>query len=106
MTKSEALDYLRKNPVFWSRLGYCYDPPLLDEAGNPLAMDLNFEEYLRTHDHFSHAGVNIHTCILPSGWVGVDRYDYTWCDRILEALFASGKTEYFIPRIKLNVPID
>lgn len=106
MNKAEAMEYLRKYPVFWSRLGLSYDPPLFDVAGTPLALDLNFEDYLRTHDAFSDAGVKIHTCILSNGWVGVDRYDYTWTDKVLESIFASGKTEYFIPRIKLNVPID
>lgn len=25
---------MKNNPVFWSRLGFCYDPPLKDENGN------------------------------------------------------------------------
>ena len=28
MTKEERLSLLGNNPVFWSRLGFCYDPPL------------------------------------------------------------------------------
>lgn len=97
---------LRDNPVFWSRLGFCYDPPILDENGEPLVFDKNFARYTKWHDAFSDVGVNIHTCILHSGWVGVDRYDYSLCDRTLDALFASGKTKYVIPRVKLNVPVE
>lgn len=97
---------LRDNPVFWSRLGFCYDPPILDENGEPLVFDKNFSRYTKWHDAFSDVGVNIHTCILHSGWVGVDRYDYSLCDQTLDALFASGKTKYVIPRVKLNVPVD
>ena len=26
-----ARDFLKNNPVFWSRLGFCYDPPLKNE---------------------------------------------------------------------------
>lgn len=106
MDKEQALTLLRNHPVFWSRLGFCYDPPLADEDGKPLVFSKNFEGLLNTHDAFSDAGVKLHTCILHSGWVGVDRYDYSLCDKVLESIFASGKTEYFIPRIKLNVPID
>ncbi len=106
MDKIQVLKFLRDNPVFWSRLGFCYDPPMLDETGSPLVFSKNFEEQLRIHDAFSDAGVKIHTCILHSGWVGVNQYDYSLCDKVLETIFSSGKTEYFIPRIKLNVPID
>ena len=106
MNIHETVNFLRSNPVFWSRLGFCYDPPLCDENGNIIVFDNNFENYTKTHDAFSLAGVKVHTCILHSGWVGVDKYDYSVCDRVLSSLFASGKTEYFIPRIKLNPPID
>lgn len=106
MTKSEALDILRRNPVFWSRLGFCYDPPMLDENGNPLVFNSDFTYQLKIHDDFSDAGVRIHTCILHNGWIGVDKFDYSLCDRVLEAIFSSGKCDYFIPRIKLNVPVE
>lgn len=106
MHKDEMLKLLRDNPVFWSRLGIYYDPPLADENGNPRVTYADFDKLVRSHDSFSDAGVKLHTCILHSGWVGVDRYDYSLCDQVLEGIFASGKTEYFIPRIKLNVPVD
>lgn len=106
MNKTQALEYLRNNPVFWSRLGFCYDPPIADEKGNPLVFQPDFSRQLKIHDDFSDAGVKIHTCILHSGWVGVRKYDYSLCDKVLNGIFASGKTEYFIPRIKLNVPVD
>lgn len=106
MNKSEALECLRNNPVFWSRLGFCYDPPMLNENGEPIVFNPDFTYQLKIHDDFCDAGVKIHTCILHSGWVGIDKYDYSLCDRVLDSLFASGKVEYYIPRIKLNVPIE
>ena len=106
MDKKTALEYLRNNPVFWSRLGFCYDPPIADDNGKPLVFQPDFTHQLKIHDDFSDAGVKIHTCILHAGWVGVDRYDYSLCDRVTEGIFASGKAKYFIPRIKLNVPVD
>lgn len=99
-------EFLRDNALFWSLLGFCYDPPIPDENGEPRLFDRNFARYTKYHDDFSDAGVDIHTLILHSGWVGVDRYDYSVCDTVLEGLFASGKTKYVIPRIKLNVPVD
>lgn len=106
MNKKQALEILKNNPVFWSRLGFCYDPPLPDEKGQPLVFQPDFTYQLKIHDDFSNAGIKIHTCILHSGWVGVNKYDYSLCDKVLEGIFKSGKTLYFIPRIKLNVPID
>lgn len=106
MNKEQALEFLRGNPVFWSRLGFCYDPPLLDEEGKPLLLEENFDALIQTHNSFSDAGIKIHTCILHNGWVGVDKYDYSLCDKVIESIFSSEKTEYYIPRIKLNPPID
>lgn len=106
MKREQIVEYLRENPVFWSRLGFCYDPPICDENGEIVVFNKNFSEYTAVHDSFADAGVKIHTCVLHSGWVGVDKFDYSVCDRVLESLFSSNKVEYFIPRIKLNVPID
>lgn len=98
--------FLRDNPLFFSLLGFCYDPPILDENGEPWAFDKDFERYAGYHDAFADAGVDVHTFVLHAGWVGVDRYDYSLCDKTLQSLFASGKVKYAIPRIKLNVPVD
>ena len=106
MQREQAVKFLRENPVFWSRLGFCYDPHRYDENGETIVFSKNFSDFSTVHDMFSDAGIRVHTCILHSGWVGVNKYDYTLCDKVLETLFASGKSEYFIPRIKLNVPVD
>lgn len=106
MNAQKALEIMKTSTFFWSRLGFCYDPPMLDDNGKPLVFDSNFDFYTKTHDCFADAGVKIHTCILHAGWVGVDKYDYSLCDSVLDAIFSSGKVEYFIPRIKLNVPVE
>lgn len=99
-------DFLKNNPVFWSRLGFCYDPPLTDENGKPIVFTKDLDKYASFHRDFSKEGVKIHTCILHLGWVGVDKYDYSLTDRVLESVFKDNEDIYFIPRIKLNVPID
>ncbi|MBQ8880400.1 MAG: hypothetical protein IJY69_06155 [Clostridia bacterium] len=99
-------EYLKCNPVFWSRLGFCYDPPLKNEEGKPLVFTENFEKYVKHHIDFLSRDVKIHTCILHLGWMGVNEYDYSLTDRVLESVFSAGDDVLFIPRIKLNVPID
>lgn len=105
MDKQQALEVLRNHPVFWSRLGFCYDPPLRHADGSLIVMNPTFSE-AETHASFEAAGVHIHTCILSSGWTGVEEYDYTLCDRVLSEVFETGNAQWFIPRIKLNVPVD
>ena len=99
-------EFLKDNPVFWSRLGFCYDPPLKNEFGKPLVFTENLDKYAKYHRDFAKNGVKIHTSILHSGWVGVDEYDYSLTDRVLDAVFKDNGDIYYIPRIKLNVPVD
>ncbi len=106
MNRNEAIQFLKDNPVFWSRLGFCYDPPLKNEQGKPLVFTEDLDKFAKFHRDFAKAGVKIHTCILHSGWMGVDEYDYSLTDRVLEAVFRDDPNSYFIPRIKLNVPVD
>lgn len=106
MKRSEAIRFLRENPVFWSRLGFCYDPPLKNVQGKPLVFTEDLEKYAKYHRAFAASDVKIHTCILHSGWMGVDEFDYSLTDRVVEAVFRDNPDTFFIPRIKLNVPVD
>ncbi len=102
----ENTEKFRKESFFWSRLGFCYDPPVLDEKGRQVIFSRDLEKYRRIHDEFRDAGVKYHTTILSSGWVGVDKYDYTLTDETLEALLCGNPDIYYMPRVKLNVPPD
>ena len=102
----KASDFLKDNPVFWSRLGFCYDPPLKNEQGRPLVFCEDLDRYAKFLRAFSKAGVKLHTSILHAGWVGVDEYDYSLTDRVLDAVFRDNEDAYYIPRIKLNPPVD
>lgn len=98
---------LKEQSVFWSRLGICYDPPRLDRDGKvvPLACDLN--EIMKYHRDFYDAGIKIHTSMLFSGWKADGLYDYELTDRTLEAIFSCGGDDLlYIPRVKLNAPVD
>ena len=102
--------FLKQNPTFFSRLGFCYDPPLLDENGEPIVFSKNFEKYAKFHKDMLNAGVNIQTCIVHAGWVGVkngvNQYDYSLTDKTLDALQGIGEDAYLLPRVKLNVPVE
>ena len=95
---------LRGEPLFWSRLGFCYDPPIRDAAGRPLIMYADQSRFVRYHRQFADAGVRIHTSILHAGWMGEDEYDYSLTDRILDEFFAANPDCLYMPRVKLNVP--
>ena len=106
MKREEIIELLKNNPVFWSRLGFAYDPPLKNEKGLPLVFTEDLSVYSKYHKGFADVGVKLHTCILHAGWMGVDEYDYSLTDRVLEEIFKQDPDGYFIPRIKLNVPVD
>lgn len=106
MRASERLEMLRQTPVFWSRLGFGYDPPLKNKDGKPLVFNEDLDYYAKFHRSFSKAGVKIHSSVLHLGWMGVEEYDYSLCDRVLDAVFKANPDIYYIPRIKLNVPVD
>ncbi|MBQ8907150.1 MAG: hypothetical protein IJY71_01000 [Clostridia bacterium] len=98
-------DFLRQNGIFWSRYGFPYDPPRLTKEGKPLVFSEEYDKFLGYHQQFLEEGVKIHTCILHSGWVGVDTYDYSVVDKVLDGLMNLSEDILYMPRIKLNPPI-
>lgn len=100
------MELLRSGSVFWSKLGFCHDPPRLGADGKPIVFFENFERFAKFHRGFAAAGVKLHTSILFSGWVGVGRYDYALTDQVLDAVFKDNPDILYIPRVKLNVPLD
>ncbi len=102
MNKNEALQILRNEPIFWSRLGLG-----ITTIDNPHVMACDdYNKYTKFHNDFCDAGVPVHTCIVPIGWYEDGKFDYTLTDKVMDAVLGNGKVKYFFPRIKLNVPID
>lgn len=94
MKLEEKVEYLRENPIFWSRLGY-----EREEGG--------WEAHVKNayrHKVFFEQGILVHSSIIPIGWVGPDKYDYTETDKFFDLLFSTCPDITFLPRIKLNVP--
>lgn len=105
-TLNDRLHFLSQNSVFFSRLGFGYDPPKLDENGQQILFDRDFKKFIDTHREFYEAGVAVHTFILPSGWIGDGEFDYTATDEVLDAFFSALPSLYVLPRIKLNAPVS
>ncbi len=52
------------------------------------------------------SGIKLHSGILFSGWCGVNKFDYTLTDQTLASIFSCGRDIQYIPRVKIDVPID
>ena len=104
-TTAKIKNILLNNSVFWSRLGWAYNPPRLDENGKTVMLVQDDSPERRFHRDFKNAGVKIHSTILFSGWVAPGKYDYSATDETLEKLFGgAGADILYIPRIKLDPP--
>ena len=104
MDTKQALEILKKEGIFWSRLGFSIDPPIFDENNNNI-LNENSEIYFKYHRDMTNAGVKVHTCILSSGWIDDNKYDFKTPMKILTRLMEENPDIYFMPRIKLNPPI-
>ena len=88
--------FLKENPIFWSRLGGEWYPPLYDPEGKPYYgnTEEDIHTYQRYHREFAAAGVHVHSIVLDRGWPSEGVYDYRVCDLQLKQLFTqSGMTD-------------
>ena len=101
-------NFLRDNPIFWSRLGGEWYPPLYDPEGKPYfgSTEEEMRTYQRYHRDFAAAGVHTHSIVLDRGWIGEGKTDFTVTDLQLKLLFEADPEGYVLPRIKLDAPID
>lgn len=98
------MQLLKDNTLFWSRLGFYKDPVPGDGKCPEIFSDTDKQRVY--HKQMLDAGVKLHTSVLFSGWVGVDKYDYYLTDKMLEAVMSVDDNILYMPRIKLNVPVS
>ena len=56
LAETKALrEKLSDEPFFWSRLGFCYDPPRAGADGKQIIFSREFDEYNRIHRAFADA---------------------------------------------------
>ena len=53
------MELLRNHSVFWSKLGFCYDPPRLGKDGKPIVFFDNWEQVKKYHRDFYNAGIRL-----------------------------------------------
>lgn len=103
------MDYykiLSEETMFWTRIGMNKEPVEYDDNGEIAFYSPHWEDYIKEHKNFYENGVKVYTTILHNGWVGVDKYDYGAVDKTLEAIFSVGEDVLYMPRIKLNAPLE
>lgn len=100
----QGLKILKEEGLFWTRLGFSFDPPEFDEEGNSILHE-DPEKYFRYHREMTKAGIKVHTCILASGWKDCQEYDFRTSMSILKRLMEENPDTYFMPRIKINPPL-
>lgn len=107
MNNIDNISLLKNNTLFWSRLGFGFDPVMRKDDGEILSIPNDDARFARYHKEMHRAGVKLHTSIIPSGWIGPEQYDYSKTDEILDLLFQTlPKDALYIPRVKLNPPVD
>lgn len=105
MKRDEALELIKSETMFWSRIGFGLNPPVLDENGEETFHE-TLEENIRYCKQVVDAGAKILVSNLPTGWVGIDKYDYRATDKTLDMIFKECPDVYYIPRIKINPPFE
>ncbi len=92
MSLNEALEFMRHHP--WN---FYYTAP----KGTR-----DWAAYRERRERLDEIGSMINTIGLPSGWVGIDKYDYGDTDRYLEALLEGYPDRWLVPRVGVNPPDD
>lgn len=68
--------------------------------------EASFAPYAQRQEKLDKIGSNICSILMPWWWVGIDTYDFTQFDIFVEALLKDHPDRYFVPRIKLEPPLD
>jgi len=105
---NEKVQFLKDNPIFWSRIGGIWAPALRTTEGKPyfdFNYNLGIKEYQRFHRDFKAAGVKVYSALFDLGWIDADTYDYSFADLTLDRVFEADPDGYFMPRIKLDAPV-
>lgn len=92
MTFEETLEFMRHHP--WN---FYYTAP----KGTK-----DWAAYRERRERLDEIGSMINTVPIPSGWVGIDRYDYEDTDRHIEALLEGYPDRWLVPRVGIDPPLD
>lgn len=93
MTLDEILHKMRTTPWNWYYVCDGNDPS-------------SWEKYRVRREELDYIGSDINTMGVPVWWVGVDTYDFSGVDRFVDALLKDYPQRYFVPRIKMDPPLE
>ena len=100
----DIIKILRETPLFLTRAGWTYHPPVLDENGRFLYGFPEYDAFIEICQRFYDAGVRVFLSNLPVGWIDEDKYDFSSLDETLDRLFAALPDALYIPRLRLDPP--
>jgi len=66
----------------------------------------SWAEYDYRREKLDYIGSDICSVNMPVWWVGIGKYDFTELDKYVSALLDGHPTRYFVPRIKMEPPLD
>lgn len=99
MNLNEILDLMQHSP--WNWYYVCDSASWDDTLGTK-----NWEEYRVRRERLDYIGSDICTMNVPSFWIGIDKYDFTGVDLYVDALLKGYPNRFFVPRIKMEPPLD
>ncbi|MGI6691791.1 MAG: hypothetical protein ACOX63_13265 [Christensenellales bacterium] len=98
MNFQETLDFMRHHP--WN-FYYVYDSKDKDDPNGE-----SWGWYRERREQIDYIGSMINTVGIEKYWVGIDTYDFTSLDQMVEALLKEYPDRFFVPRIPMEPPID
>ena len=105
MDITASLKLMEDEFIFWSKLGFGTDPPVFDKEGNHILYE-SIDKNKQHHKEMAEVGVKIHSCTISNGWVGDGVYDFKTPLAVLEAVMSANPEIYYIPRFRLNPPVE
>ncbi|MGI6691792.1 MAG: hypothetical protein ACOX63_13270 [Christensenellales bacterium] len=110
MTCSEILEFMRHHP--WNF--YYVDPaPTGTNYGSGYRgiMGIRFsdkpkDDYHRRRERLDEIGSMINVVEVPSGWIGINEYNFEMLDHVMNELLKGYPDRFFVPRVHMEPPDD
>ena len=103
MDIEQILDLMRHTPWNWY---YVCDWEYFCPGITPEKYRESFALYASRQEKLDAIGSDICSLLMPWWWTGIDTYDFTRIDEFTEALLKDHPNRYFVPRIKLEPPLE
>ena len=103
MNIERILELMRHTPWNWY---YVCDWEYFCPGITPEEYKESFRLYADRQAKLDAIGSDICSLLMPWWWTGIEEYDFTRIDEFTEALLKDHPNRYFVPRIKLEPPLD